>query len=444
VTVADGGPAVVFAYFAAGDPVAADDRLVPGRPSGAAAVGFVRDGAMDLRLEPGTYEVVAYRGVRDELVRRTVTVVSNETTEFDADIVPAYTVDGFVTIDPHAHASPSGDGGISMADRLIVAAANGIDLHVGTDHDHIVDYRPLLAPLGLEGRLGSVVASEVSPVLRGHFNVWPATVDATKANGGSPRWWFGYADTAEIFGWMRALVGPDGIVQANHPVGSSGMFTAAGYDDGVVGNPDRWSADFNAMELNNSGDWSDYLPYYLDLVARGKKVTPVGVSDSHGHTSGGVGLNLTFLPTGGALADVTDDVLRAAMATRGTVVSKGPFIDARVNGTWAPGATVGVGSVLSVEVKAPSWMPVETLTLYEDGVPVATEPCLGVAPTPCVAAWPLAPAADAFYVVIAASTTLPMEGAHPGDLAWAATAATFVDVAGDGWSAPLPPIVLGD
>ena len=53
-----GGPAVVRAYFLEGDPVVADERLVPGRPSGAAAIGFVRDGAMDLALEPGTYDVV--------------------------------------------------------------------------------------------------------------------------------------------------------------------------------------------------------------------------------------------------------------------------------------------------------------------------------------------------------------------------------------------------
>ncbi len=444
VEVADGGPAVVYAYFVGGDPVSADVRLVPGRPSGAGVVGFVRDGAADLPLEPGAYDVVVHRGVRDELVRASVTIVSGEPTALVADIVPAYTLDGAIVIDPHTHASPSGDGDITMVDRLIVTAANGVDVHVGTDHDHTVDYRPLLAPLGLEGRLASVVATEVSPVLRGHFNVWPATSDMTKVNGGAPQWWFGYVDTAEIFGWMRAMVGDDGIVQANHPVGSSGMFTHADYDaNGHVDSPDHWSADFDAMELLNSGDWSDNLPYYLDLVARGHDVTPVGVSDSHGHTAGGVGLNVTFLHTGGAFADVDDDVLRGAMATRGTVVSHGPFIDARVDDTWAPGRTVASGSVLSVAVKAPSWMPVETVTLYEDGVVVATEPCTGVAPTPCTAAWTLEPDADAFYVVIAASTTLAMEGAHPGNLAWAATAATFVDVAGDGWTPPRAPIEIG-
>ncbi|MDP2304415.1 MAG: CehA/McbA family metallohydrolase [Pseudomonadota bacterium] len=444
VTVADGGSAIVYAAWPAGDPVVADTRLVPDRPNGYAAIGFIRDGEMDLALEPGTYDVVVYRGVRDELVRASVTVASGETVPLLADIVPAYTLDGFITIDPHSHASPSSDASISMADRLIVAAANGVDVHVGTDHDHTVDYRPLLAPLGLDQRLVSVVATEVSPVLRGHFNTWPGTVTPGATNGGAPRWWFGYVDTAEIFGWLREMVGEDGIIQANHPVGSSGMFSLANYDaNGNVDTPDHWSDDFDAMELLNSGDWADNLPFYLDLVARGRVVTPVGVSDSHAHMSGQVGLNVTFLHTGTTLAGVNDDVLRAAMHERGTVVSFGPFIDARVGGEWAPGATVASGSVLTVDVRAPSWMPVETVTLYEDGVAIATEACIGAAPTPCTVSWPLAPTADAFYVVIAASTTLVMEGAHPGNLAWAATAATFVDVDSDGWTPPRAPIEFG-
>lgn len=332
-----------------------------------------------------------------------------------------------------------------MADRLLVAAANGIDVHVGTDHDHVADYRPLLAPLGLERRLRSVVADEVSPVLRGHFNVWPA-VQREGPNHGAPRWWLGYADTAEIFGWLRELAVDGGVVQANHPVGDSGLFSFAEYDldAGTIGRPDAWSPDFDAMELLNSGDWASNLPYYLDLVNRGKLVTPVGVSDSHGHTSGGVGLNLTFLHTGGAFEELDDAALLDAMARRATVVSSGPFLDARVDGAWAPGAEVAGGSTLEVTVRAPSWMPVETLSLYENGALVATEACTGSAPTPCDARFLLDPLSDAAYVVIASSATRTMEGAHPGNLAWAATSAVLVDTDGGGWTAPLPPLTVGE
>ena len=57
---------------------------------------------------------------------------------------------GWVLGDPHSHGSPSSDGALPMEDRLIVHAGVGLQVHFGTDHDHLADYRPLLAPLGLD------------------------------------------------------------------------------------------------------------------------------------------------------------------------------------------------------------------------------------------------------------------------------------------------------
>lgn len=441
VTVADGGPAVVHLYFPDGDPVAADERVVPGRPDGAEAVGWVRDGQLDLDVEPGDYTLVANRGVRDEVDVQNLHVDAGVTTEVTVDIVAAYTLDDGVVGDPHCHAAPSGDGGVPMEDRILTVAANGIDVHFGTDHDHIADYRPIIPAEGLSDRLVSVVADEDSPVLRGHFNMYPATPDDS-ANHGAPRWWFGYTSTQDIFDAMRSNVGDDGIIQANHPVGSSGMFTYADYDttSGTIGAPDHWSDDFQAMEVVNSGDWEDYLPYFLDLAARGRDVAPVGVSDSHSWSAGGIGMNVTFLHTGGPLADFGDDVLRSTIRARHTVASKGPYLHATVGGAWAPGETFVGPTTLDVEVKAPSWMPVNELTLYENGVAVSTVTCTGAAPTPCSTSFSLSPGADADYVVVAEGTS-PMEYAHIGDYAFAATADIRLDVDGDGWAAPLPDLV---
>lgn len=444
VEVADGGPAVARLCFAAGDAASVDARVVDGRPDGCAAIAFVRDGAMDIPAEPGDYVLTVHRGVRDELWSQDVHVDSGQTVSVTADVHAAYTLDGVVSGDPHSHASPSGDAAITMEQRLLATAAHGVDVHFGTDHDHIADYRPLLAPLGLDGRLQSVVCDEVSPVLRGHFNMYPA-VATTGGNHGAPRWWLGYADTAEIFGWMRANVGATGVIQANHPVGDSGLFSFAGLDPvaGTIAHADHWSDDFDAMEVDNSGEVASYLPYYLALVNRGRRVTPVGVSDSHSATGGGVGLNQTFYLSGTSVADFTPDTLVDVMERRATVVSRGPFVDARVAGQPAPGATFAAGVTLDVTVYAPSWMPVETVSLLQDGVVVDTRACAGAAPTPCAASWTLDPFADASYVVIAESLGAPMVGAYAGNLAWAMTSAAFVDVGGDGWTAPLPAIVGG-
>lgn len=442
VHVADGGPAVVRLYFANGDPVVADERLVPGREDGAAAVGWVRDGDLDLTVEPGDYTLIAHRGVRDEVDVQSIHVASGDTLRVDVDVPAAYTLDGVIVGDPHVHAAPSGDASVPMEDRLLTMAANGVDVHFGTDHDHIADYNPLIPAMGLESRLKTVVADEVSPVLRGHFNMYPASA-GDGANHGAPRWWFGYENTCEIFGWMREEVGADGIIQANHPVSSSGMFSFAAYDpnNGVIEDADHWCDDFQAMELNNSGDWEDYFPYYLDLAKRGAAVTPVGVSDTHSYSSGGLGMNVTFLHTGGTFGSFGDAELVTTMRARETVVSKGPYIHATVDGDWAPGRELVGPITLDVQIKAPSWMPVDTLTLYQDGVVLETYACVGAAPTPCDTSWLLAPEADTTYVVVASSTQ-PMLYAHAGSYAWAATSAIRVDADGSGWSSTFPGLVV--
>ncbi len=440
VTIADGGAAAVIVDRLDGE-AAVDERLVPGRPGGHAALAFVNDGAMELPLEPGSYRVTVHRGVRYEVYTEDVEVSSAATTAVAASLAAAYTLDGIHTFDPHSHASPSADGSIPMADRILVMAATGVDIHVGTDHDHVVDYRPIVTTLGLGDRLQSVVADEVSPVVAGHFNAYPATQTGA-ANGGAPRWWQEIRTTPELFAFIRRQLGPDVVIQANHPISGSGLFSAANYNPaaGLIEDADHWSEDFDAMELINAGHYADYFPYYLDLSARGKRITPVSVSDSHSWTGGDPGFNVTFLHTGGSLAEFDSTALRGAMAARATVASSGPYIEATLDGTWAPGREVAPGR-LDVRVLAPTWIPVTDLTLWRDGVAIEARTCTGTAPEWCTTSFDLPSDLDGSYVVVASSVA-PLTAIWTGRAAWAATSAIYVDVGGDGWTAPLPALIV--
>ena len=108
----------------------------------------------------------------------------------------------------HCHAAPSPDGKITMEERIAVQTGFGIRLHFGTDHDHIADYRPLVDALGLNGVIQSIVASEISPVLRGHFNAYPLTPDPTPLNNGAYAWWLTpVPDTPTMFDNVYDRVG---------------------------------------------------------------------------------------------------------------------------------------------------------------------------------------------------------------------------------------------
>lgn len=442
VVIEDGGPAFVTVDFAAGDAVNDDRRIYPSRPSGHAAVGYVRDGTLEIPVEPGTYTITASRGVRYEVATVSATVESGATFEAPLALSAAYVLDGVITLDPHSHAAPSGDGEVSMEGRLLSMASNGIEVHFGTDHDHVADYNPALEALGMSGWLRSIVASEVSPVMRGHFNAYPSKQTGA-ANGSAPRWWQGVESTSALFEQIRVIVGSTGIIQANHPVSSSGMFTRSDYSpaEGTVGESNRWSNDFNAMELLNSNDYAEFFPYYADLAARGKRVTPVGVSDSHSIRSGDPGLNLTFLNAGVAFADFGPDDLVRAMANQATVVSHGPYLEATIDGEWAPGQETSSKSV-DIRVLAPSWIPVDTLKLWRDGVEIESVACDGAAPEWCLHTFTFPTDSDGSYIVTAESIGLPITQVWPGSYAWSATAAISVDVGGDGWTAPKAALII--
>jgi hypothetical protein len=174
----------------------------------------------------------------------------------------------------------------------------------------------------------------------------------------------------------------------------------------------------------NAGN-TDAVDLFLDLTNRGVLTAPVGVSDSHGYTSGAPGLSATWVHTGEA-----GEALAGALRDRQTVASRGPFLEL----STPPGAVVSGALTLEVRARAPSWIVVDELRLLRDGEVV--EEVQGD-----LASFTLSPEVDASYVVVARGDQpmSPLSSATP----WALSAPIFVDVEGDGWTAPLPPIASG-
>jgi hypothetical protein len=330
-----------------------------------------------------------------------------------------------------------------MTDRLVTHAANGIDVHFGTDHDHIADYRSMLAPLGLEGVLRSVVSTEVSPTPRGHFNVYPIEEVPDAPMHGGYRWWDIFVDTTTLLSNLKAL-GNDPVVQVNHPL-DGGMWQYASIDiaQGDVRIPDHYAENFEAVEVLNHHDYEENLAYFLSLTARGLMATPIGSSDSHTHWHD-VGSAMTYFQLHvDDVADYNDDLLRIAIAAHATVASTGPYLDVTVDGAWAPGQTYVGPRTVEVSVWSPSWMPIETVTLYRDGQAAETFAAKGSGPRWAEGSFQLDPEDDAIYV-ITASSVARAKTVYAGLEPWALASPIRIDVAGDGWDAPLPPLVLSE
>lgn len=425
VTVSSGDGLPFTAWFTLRDDAPGDPLRVQARPKFTVAA-WARDGEVDVQLEPGTYDVVAHRGLRHEAQALEVVVGPGaDLSRIDVELPRVVEHAGWLFADPHSHGSPSPDGKITMEDRLVVTAASGVQLHFGTDHDHIADYRPVLDALGLGAVLASVVADEVSPPLRGHMNIYPVRPDPDLPNNGAWTWWTDIpSNTREITDTLRARHG-DFVLQVNHPW-RSGLAEAASWSTGHIGKPDRWTDDFQAVEVINGGNVQGF-PFYLDLVSRGHLVTPVGVSDSHDYFGGSPGVSATFVALGSDdPAEYTDERLIEAFSAGRTIATRGVFLDLSV----MPGSVVSGGTELVVQARSPSWSTVDRLVLYRDGH--IEEQVDGTE-----AVFVLDAPSDASFVVVAEGDTAmwPVSSHTP----WAMSAAILLDVDGDGWEPPLPP-----
>jgi hypothetical protein len=139
----------------------------------------------------------------------------------------------------------------------------------------------------------------------------------------------------------------------------------------------QFSFDFDLIEVVNGNELgrvdvlAKNLPRYYDLLNLGARRYPaVGSSDSHKLTNEWAGYPRTYVRVGGDEgAHVTATELAASLRGGHTVVSLGPFIDARI-GDAGPGDTVETvsGSVpLDVTIRAADWMDVSRVDVVLDG-----------------------------------------------------------------------------
>ncbi|MFK7929617.1 MAG: CehA/McbA family metallohydrolase [Myxococcota bacterium] len=426
IKVPDGAPFEVSIFGEAGDQ---NPAFVGNLGGNKLALAWAHDGEITVPVSPGERRIEVHRGLRFERAQQTVQLEAGQALTVELTLDAAYETPGWLIADPHSHAGPSPDGTITMEARLAVSAASGLDLHFGTDHDHIADYRGLIEPMGLQNHLRSVVADEVSPSLRGHMNVYPVKQVPGASNGGAVRWWETPVETTDELVTQMKGMGDEVFVQANHPL-SSGLASSAGWRTGLIGQGDRWTNQIDYIEVNNDGSGEAVTPFFMDLVTRGYPVGATSVSDSHNAQGDGVGLNVSFIKMDSDLASYTDEKLVQALRSKKIIASRGVFLEMSVD----PGSMLTEPTDLTVRALSPSYVVVDRLALIKDGVEV--ESVEGTEAT-----FALRPDADAVYVVLALGST-PIGGAYGSDTPWAMANPIYVDLGGDGWTPPLEPLEI--
>jgi len=356
-----------------GVPPTQDPDLVPGQnEAGSKNMLYSLTGSGSVELPPGRYEILATHGPEYSMPRQQFEVSADSGANFRGELARTVDTSGWIASDFHVHASPSKDSHVSLTDRVLTLAAEGIELAAATDHNHVTDYTESLHSEQLQNRLSVMTGVEVTTRHWGHFNAYPYTksVDVPPTREIGP---------LEIFRVVRARA-PQAVLQVNHPrMPGVGYFTRGELDTktGVAQSPD-FSFAFDTLEVSNGFDLEDpsvferHLHEWFDLLNIGHRYTAVGNSDSHHVVFQWAGWPRTYVrvPDTDVTHIVPLEVAKALKAGHASV-SCGIFVLPTANGSAGPGDTVAGSHVaLSISLRAPEWVDVSDVEVYANGVRV--------------------------------------------------------------------------
>jgi len=357
-----------------GVPPTKDPDLVPGaQEAGSKNMLYSLTGSGSLEVPAGRYELLATHGPEYSMPRQELEVNAELGATFRAVLRRVVDTSGWLASDFHVHASPSKDSSVTLTDRVLTLAAEGVELAVATDHDHVTDYGEAIHEQRLDGRLASMPGVEITTPGWGHFNAYPypKSLEVPPSHDSSP---------AEIFAIVRARA-PLSVLQVNHPrMPGVGYFNRGELDTktGEAQSP-GFSFAFDTLEVSNGFDLEDprvlerNLREWFELLNIGHRYTAVGNSDSHHVLFQWAGWPRTYVrvPDREPSRVTPTDVTRALTGGH-ALVSCGLFVLPIANGSAGPGDTVQGSRVsLSISVGAPAWIDAATLEVYANGAKVA-------------------------------------------------------------------------
>lgn len=153
------------------------------------SVHYSMRGLGRIAVRPGTYRIVASRGIEYELGEETgVQIKAGKVTEIALTLVHSVPTPKAISTDLHVHTNLSHDVSISDRSRLASFVGEGVDTFVATDHNRVRDMQPLVLSFQIERWLKTFVGVELTTFEMGHFNAFPLKLDANAFNGGNPNW----------------------------------------------------------------------------------------------------------------------------------------------------------------------------------------------------------------------------------------------------------------
>jgi hypothetical protein len=365
-----------------------------------------------LAIPAGNYEVYATRGLEYGLTKTKISIKEGETVSLIAK-EPKREVnsDGWLSSDFHVHSAPSFDTKISVRQRLKSFVAQGGDVMISSEHNIIYDYENDMAAENLGGDMAVLAGTELTSLTRtpktpysyGHANVFPMEFKETQYSGGLLKHEGNrIRELIELFGSDSEQV----ILQMNHARKTAvkdddsyyldHLVYGNSYDPGLPLISDNNKSliekdpktglrdiDIDLIEVANGSFLGEFFSNYevlrqdwFSFLQQGEIIFASANSDSHGNVEL-VAMPRNYVYVGDDnIANFNRDTFISAISDGQIFGSSGPLITVSEQGGEIKVAqAIGVSRMLSgsdvslqVNIDAASWVPVDTLNIYVNGV----------------------------------------------------------------------------
>ncbi|MCA9057769.1 MAG: CehA/McbA family metallohydrolase, partial [Planctomycetaceae bacterium] len=333
-------------------------------------------GAADFTLPPGHYRLIAGRGPEYGITVAQLQVEQQSKSNVDLMITREVDTTGWVSCDTHVHTlTHSGHGDASIEERMLTLAGECVEFPIATDHNRHIDYSELAAQLGVGRYFTPVIGNEVTTKV-GHFNVFPiASADTPLPDHTGTDW-------TQIFTRIGSTPDVKAII-LNHARDIHSNYRPFGPQNHLAltaENLDGWQLEANAMEIINSGaQQTEMMQLPLDWMSQlnaGRRITPVGCSDSHDVARHFVGQARTYLQCDDTdVSQISRERAIQSFVEGRVSVSCGLFCRILVNDQFGPGDLVSTDAppMVRVEVAGPAWAQADEVELFLNGESILME-----------------------------------------------------------------------
>lgn len=337
----------------------------PERASGAGPLVDAENGAVDVLLPEGAYDVVAMHGVEWTHGSARLDVTPGRDLTVDLDLVRVVPTPGWASADLHVHSRGSFDSWVSIEDRVRSLVSVGVDFAAASEHNRVGSYDTALVQGDRFAWVQSVEVTTTNP-LRGHFNVIPWSAEPVPKHQSTT--------LSQLVTEVRKRA-PDALLQVNHPRLTQGIgyFNVIHLDTEAKKGLARLAKGFDTLEVYNGFDLpkaervDQVLLDWLRLLEEDRVAFATGSSDSHSIQYVGAGFPRTYA----AVKDDHDDGegppldvvgLVDALKRGRAIATAGPVVEVAGMGEKREAKDGAVA--LDVKVRAAPWVGAATLTVY--------------------------------------------------------------------------------